>query len=267
LKPYAVLRRGIALPCALLAVALFVVPPVSAAPKAARPAKTAKPAKPAKVAKPPRPAAKQSAAAADTAAVARAARRKAEKPQPVKPARPPEKTYAEQRAEDGPWAKRTNWVSVRAGYAKSTAENGGDGLAGYGVAYQHMINSRWSFGGAVQHDLVGHLSNSYEVSVPMTVELARHFRWKSAFHPYVGLGGGYYFHKYYRTGGDDTGAPGAGTYVTLGGNMPVDDRHLIGLDARISFVSGRDGVTNPVFGPEKATETLWSVKLNWALAY
>jgi hypothetical protein len=52
----------------------------------------------------------------------------------------------------------------------------------------------------------------------------------------VGLGGGYYFHKYYRTAPDYTGAPGAGYFISLGTNLPLDDRHLIGLDTRVSFV-------------------------------
>ena len=49
--------------------------------------------------------------------------------------------------------------------------------------------------------------------------------------------------------------------------MPLNERHVLGLDARTSFVKGRDGVVNPVFGPETASETLWSVKLNWGIVY
>lgn len=184
-----------------------------------------------------------------------------------KPARPVEKSQDAQRAEDGFWAKRTNWISMRAGYAKSDAKTAGDGLFGYGLGYQRMLNKRWGFGTYVQHDLLGHLGSSTEVSVPFTGEFTRHFKWKTGMRPYLGLGGGYYFHKTYRAGADYTGAPAAGYHLNFGTNVPVDDRHLLGLDARVSFVNGRKGVIDPVFGPEQASTALWSVKLNWALAY
>ena len=117
------------------------------------------------------------------------------------------------------------------------------------------------------HDILGHLGASQEITVPFTVEFDRHFAWKGAFRPYVGLGGGYYFHKYYRTATANTGAPGAGVFLSFGGNLPVDDRHLIGIDARVSHVNGRDGIVNPVFGAEKASMNFWSIKVNWAYAY
>ena len=205
-----------------------------------------------------------------TAPAKPAAPKKAPAAKPVKapkPPKPPEESYEEQHAKYGPWAKGTNWLSFRAGYAKATGPSAGDGLGGYGVAYQHMLSRKWAFGASVQHDLVGHLADSYEVSVPFTAEFTRHFAWKTAIHPYLGLGGGYYFHKYTRTIGDYTGVPGGGWHLNGGFNLPVDDRHLLGLDARVSFVTTRVGVVNPVFGAEKAGETLWSVKLNWALAY
>jgi hypothetical protein len=248
----AVLRRGASVLCALLAVSAFAVSPVFAADSAAKPAKPAKVEKAKKA---------QPATATTTPAPA---------PKPAKPARPPKppaKSLEEQRKEDGVWTRGNNWLSLRAGYAKSTVVNTGDGLVGYGMAYQHMLNGRWSLGGAVQHDLLGHMGHSTEISVPFTLELARHFKWNTAIRPYVGVGGGYYFHKYYRTGTDDTGAPGNGMYVTLGANLPLNDHHVLGLDTRISFVSGREGVVNPVFGPEVASQTLYSVKLNWALVY
>ncbi len=186
---------------------------------------------------------------------------------PAKPPRPPEKSYDEQFAQDGLWTKRTSWLSFRAGYAKGTGDFAGDGLVGYGIAYQRMIGGGWSVGGAVQHDLLGHLGTSYEISVPFTLELARHFRWQTVMRPYVGIGGGYYFHKYYRTPGDYTGSPGAGMYVNFGTNLPVAPRNLLGIDTRVSFMQTTEGAVNPVFGEQKSSETLWSVKLNWAFAY
>ncbi len=189
---------------------------------------------------------------------------KAKKQKPPKPA---EKSYEEQRAIDGVWAKRANWISFGAGYAKSKSKHAGDGLVGYGVSYDRMLNNKWSLGASVHHDLLGHFRSSTEVLVPFTVDVTRHFKWKTAIRPYVGLGGGYHFHKYYRTEYDYTGAPGAGWHLSFGANMPLDDRHVLGLDTRVSNFSSRDGVVNPVFGPEEASETAWSVKLNWALVY
>ena len=227
---------------ALVALTLLAVAPASAADaKAAKPAVTAKPAK----------TAKSKAAATPKAPKAKA----------------PEKSLAEEKAENGPWAKTTNWLSFRAGYARNSDPNAGDGMYGYGVGYQRMLSSRVSFGASVQHDILGHLGASQEITVPFTVEFDRHFAWKGAFRPYVGLGGGYYFHKYYRTATANTGAPGAGVFLSFGGNLPVDDRHLIGIDARVSHVNGRDGIVNPVFGAEKASMNFWSIKVNWAYAY
>lgn len=180
--------------------------------------------------------------------------------------KPAEKTYEERRAADGPWAKGASWLSFGAGYARAGGKNAGDGLGGYGIGFQRMLNDQWGFGVAIRHELLGHLGKSYEISVPFTAEFVRHIAWKTAVRPYVGFGGGYYFQKYYRTGADYTGAPGAGWHLSTGVNLPLDDRHVLGLDARVGFVGARGGsVVNPVFGPEPDSQSQWSVKLNWAL--
>lgn len=185
----------------------------------------------------------------------------------VKKAKPVEKSLEEQKKEDGHWAKRTNWISFRAGYAKGGGKFGGDAVGGYGIGFQRMLTRNVSFGGSVNHDVLGHLANSYEIAVPMTLELTRHARWKTALRPYVGVGAGYYFHKYYRTASDYTGAPTAGYSIACGANTPLDDKHILGIDARVHFLGGRDGVVNPVFGPEESSERMWTVKLNWSMAY
>lgn len=202
--------------------------------------------------------------AAAPAATAKVAKEKAPKQAKAKPA---EKSIEEQRKEDGLWTRRTNWISLRAGYAKGVGKTAGDAVGGYGIAYQRMLDRDWSLGGSVQHDILGHLANAYEVAVPMTLELSRHYHWKTALRPYLGVGLGYYFHKYYRTSDDYTGAPGLGYSLAAGANLPLDDKHLLGIDARVHMLKGRDGVVNPVFGIEESTETLWTVKLNWAMAY
>lgn len=83
----------------------------------------------------------------------------------------------------------------------------------------------------------------------------------------MGIGAGYFFHKYYRTGPDYGGSAASGLCLSTGANLPLDDRHLLGLDVRLSLVDGRGGPTNPVFGRENENELQWSAKLNWALAY
>jgi hypothetical protein len=206
---------------------------------------------------------KPAAAPAATPAPATAA---AKKKGPKAP-KPPEPSLEEQRAADGLWAKRTSWLSLRAGYAKATGNFAGDGVAGYGMAYQHMLTNRWGFGGSVHHELLGHLGSASEIAVPFTLELTRHFKWQGAMRPYAGFGAGYWFHKYYRTGGTSTGSPARGIHFSLGGNMPLDERHLLGIDARMAFLSVTKDAVNPVFGKADPTETVWSIKLNWAFAY
>lgn len=254
--------RSVVLRCT----AALVIASVAASPWLAVPALAADaPAAPAPVAKGKKPNAPRTGSApASTPAATPKTPKPARTPRPPKP---PEKSMEEQRAEDGLWAKHTSWLSLRAGYAKASGEFAGDGLVGYGIAYQHMLTRHYAIGGSVQHDLLGHLGSSYEVSVPFALELTRHFRWKTQMRPYVGLGGGYYFHKYYRTASNYTGSPGRGVYVNLGTNVPLDSRHLLGLDTRVSFVQTTEGVVNPVFGAQKSSETLWSVKLNWAFGY
>jgi len=199
-------------------------------------------------------------------AAAKAAKAKAEKPAKAPKAKPVLKPFAERRVTDGPWAEDANWLSFSAGYARAGGKNAGDAMGGYGIGYQHMINTKWSFGAQVRHEVLGHLDRALEISVPMTAEFTRHFKWKTAIRPYLGIGGGYYFHKYYRTAGDYTGAPGGGWHLSTGANLPLDDRHVLGFDARAGFVKGRgEGVVNPVFGPEKSTNTQWSAKLTWSI--
>lgn len=184
----------------------------------------------------------------------------------AKPAKPPEKSFEEQKKQDGLWVKRGNWIGVRAGYAKRGGSTSGDGLVGYGVSYQRMLTRTYSLNAAVQHDVVGHLGNSYEYDVPMTLELQRHYRWSPNLRPFLGLGGGYHWRKFYRTGSDYTGAPVSGWHVSFGANTPLDDRHALGFETRIAFVPGR-GTTNPVFGPDDDQSTLWSAKLTWSMGY
>ena len=213
------------------------------------------------------PALAQQAPAASDAQPDSAKAEKAPKPAKVKKTKPAEKSWEEQKKADGVWAKRTNWLSFGAGYAKRTGDISGDGLGGYGIGYRHMMSRKYSFDAAISHDILGHLGAHYDIAVPFTVGLTRHFKWNTPLRPFFGMGGGYYYRKMYRTPPDYNSAPVSGFYAAVGANSPLESGHVLGFETRMSIVDGRDGVVNPVFGPAGKSETLWTIKLNWALAY
>lgn len=181
-------------------------------------------------------------------------------------AKPAEKSFEEQKKEDGLWVKRGNWIGVRAGYAKRGGGNSGDGLFGYGISYQRMLTRVYSLNAAVQHDVIGHLGNALEYDIPMTLEFQRHFGRSLSLRPFIGLGAGYHWRKFYRTAGDYGGAPVSGWHVSIGANAPLDDKHVLGFETRVAVVPGR-GTVNPVFGSDSDQSMLWSAKLTWALGY
>lgn len=199
---------------------------------------------------------------ADTAAVPAPSSGKA-----PKKAKTPEKPYAERWAEDGIHAKGANWVSLRLGYAKRIGDRAGQGLVGYGVGWQHMLSRRWAFAAGVSHDVVGHFAQHVDVAVPFTAELQRHFGWKSSARPYVGVGGGYYFRKYYRTAAEYNTQTAGGMHVSVGIAARVGDHNALGIEARGARVQSKQGVTNPTFGTSEDSETLWTVKGTWSLVY
>lgn len=170
------------------------------------------------------------------------------------------------RAAGGPWDKGSRWISLRAGYAKSTERQAANGSLGYGFGYTRFLSRKWAVGASAQYDVLGRYGHAAQVEVPFTAELTRHFAWKTPLRPYLGLGDGAFFEKTYRTG-QDAGAFRNGIYVTGGFNAPLDPRHLLGLDTRVAFVNGDKSITDPVFGVGHTTSVHWSVKLNWALAY
>ena len=203
-------------------------------------------------------------APADTAAVP--APSTGETPK-AKKTKAPEKPYAQRWAEDGIHAKGANWISLRLGYAKRVGDRVGQGLVGYGVGWQHMLNPRWAFAAGVGHDVVGHFQSHVDVAVPFTGEFQRHFGWKSSARPYLGLGGGYYFRKYYRTGTDYNTQTSGGMHVSVGIASRVGDHNALGIEARGARLKSKAGVTNPTFGTSEDSETLWTVKGTWSLVY
>lgn len=208
----------------------------------------------------------QSTPAPDAAKPAVEAAKPAKAPKIRKP-KAPVPPYEERRRVDGVYAAGANWLSFRAGWAKRAEDLAGGGLVGYGIGYQRMMSNRVAFSARIDHDVVGHYGNDVDISVPFTGEFQRHFQWKSAARPYIGVGGGYYYRKAYRTGTEYTTMPTGGVHVSLGLLSPVSERHVVGFDVRMAFVEGREGVTNPTFGPGQATETIWTAKVSWALVY
>jgi len=192
---------------------------------------------------------------------------KAPKQVKAKPPKPPAKSYEERRREDGVYAQGASWLSFRFGWAKRAEDFSGGGLVGYGVGYQRMLKRNYAFSARIDHDVVGHYGGDVDISVPFTGEFQRHFGGKGSARPYLGLGGGYYYRKAYRTGLEYTTTVTSGVHISAGIVSPISDRHLVGLDVRMAFVDGREGVHNPTFGASQPTETLWSAKVSWALVY
>jgi hypothetical protein len=209
-------------------------------PAAPAPATTAKPAEAAKAAEP------------------------AAKPAPPKS---PEPSPAAQQKVDGVYTKHSNWLSFRFGYAKRTGDLNGDGYVGYGIGYTRMISSKYAFAAGVGHDIVGHFGPQIDIAVPFVAEFQRHYKWNSSVRPFVGLGGGYYFRKYYRTGTEYNTTTTGGPHLSFGFTSALDAKHVIGLETRVARIGGRPGITNPTFGPEKDHETIWTIKVSWALVY
>jgi hypothetical protein len=192
------------------------------------------------------------------------------------------------RADDDPFDTGSHWLTVRAGYAKNGADAAGNGGAGYGIGVSHMLKPyrisdwqllgrkplgflRWTFfkqfalGLNVHHDVVSRFGSAYEVDVPATVELVRHFRWNTPARPYLGVGTGPYFRKAYHTGADFTRVE-VGTYLTSGMNLEVAPGQLLGFDVRYARLDGSNDPPDPVFGPGTGSAGRWTVKLNYSIA-
>lgn len=186
------------------------------------------------------------------------------------------------------WADGRNWLSVRAGFARSSVENAPNAGAGYGFGFSHMITpikfyrwtlfKRFSLGAYVHHEMLGKFGSAAEIEIPATVELNRHFLWQTPFRPYLGFGMGPFYRKLYRTGADIRTVK-LGTYLAFGANTPIDKHQLLGIDARFIRLDATNDPANPVFGPgsgklktnptrvERGNGTHWSLKINYTLAY
>jgi opacity protein-like surface antigen len=169
------------------------------------------------------------------------------------------------------WAAKRQWFSFRAGYAKSATADAANGSVGGGIGYSRML-PKWkrfrnfSLGGYAHMEQLGHFGDAKEFEIPVTLELARHFRWGPKVHPYLGFGSGAFYRKLYRTG-DDIGVMRPGRYIVLGMNSPVDGTRVLGVDVRFVKLDATNIRVNPVFGAGDNNATHWSVKLNYTLTY
>ncbi|HVP14576.1 MAG TPA: hypothetical protein VMS88_03465 [Terriglobales bacterium] len=197
-----------------------------------------------------------------------------------------------------PWAgvmkRGSQWISTRAGYAKVSGDIVPNGRMGIGFGYRRFVLDKWSVGGFAHYELLGRFADAADIEVPLTFEVVRHSRWGSSVFPYVGLGGGVYYRKYYRTGAD-LSAFSPGRYLTFGALTPIHRRGMLGLDIRMATVDKPDW--NPAFdGPPdqrpklddllialktragqestfmfnndvSKSQTHWSVKLDYTVTY
>lgn len=160
------------------------------------------------------------------------------------------------------WSPGRQWITLRAGYAKSALENAADGNVGAGFGFSRIGKSLWSLGVSAHFDLLGRFGSAAEIEVPMTFEIARHYGWNTGIRPYLGVGGGAFFYKTYRTG-DDVAEVRPGFLLLGGMNAPVAENTLVGFDIRVAF-QGAAGTRNPVFASKDEDVAHWSVKLTYS---
>jgi hypothetical protein len=75
--------------------------------------------------------------------------------------------------ETSPWAHEQDWISVRAGYAKTSVKNAADGLVGVGFGFNHFRNSKWAFGAYAHYEVLGRFGAAAEIEVPLTASVRR----------------------------------------------------------------------------------------------
>ena len=176
-------------------------------------------------------------------------------------ATPAAATPAAAKAAD-PYANGSKWLSLRFGYAKSADENAANGNIGAGFGFTAMGKGMWSVGAFAYLEVLGRYGSASELELPLTLEFARRSHWGVYVRPYLGLGGGAFYHKTYRTGGDSADLR-PGFYVLGGLNVPVSEGSMIGFDVRTVF-QGPIENADPVFGSGDPDVVHWSAKISWS---
>ena len=174
---------------------------------------------------------------------------------------------ANKATEENPgWKTGSNWLMLRAGYAKAQGENEPDGAGGFGFGFRRMVSNRMSLGLNVQRDLLGTFGAASKIEVPAMIEMLWHFHWKTGLYPYAGGGVGAAWRKTYRTGDDQSSfQPVVG--LNLGTDFPIGKNNTLGLDLRMEGVSSDQIEPNPVFGAEEPRSVHWSFKLTYGVTY
>jgi hypothetical protein len=166
-----------------------------------------------------------------------------------------------------PWVGGANWTAYRIGTAYSTVKNSPDGGIGVGFGMHHFMNRRWSAGLQADLDVLGKFSGGTEAELPLTLQMTRHMKFGSnTMRPYLGFGGGAYFHRYARTGGDEANLRPGGFFAG-GFNTPIGPHSLLGFDVRMTL-QGKAQSNDPLFPNESSTATHWSFKVayqRWTL--
>jgi hypothetical protein len=193
------------------------------------------------------------------------------------------------RADVDPWAAGSDWLYVRAGYAKSGADGAGDGGGGAGFGFRHMLSpsrvdqwrvfgvrplpfipwslfKNWSFGGFAEYNVLGRYGTAKEIEVPAALDLTRHIQLRGDVKPYFSLGFGPHYRKTYGTG-EDFGRIAVSGFVAGGFDVAIAEGQMLGIDVRLARVDAENKPANPVFGPGQNEATHWSVKLAYTLAY
>lgn len=186
------------------------------------------------------------------------------------------------RADSVSWTKGRQWLSLRAGYAMSSAGGAANGNVGGGIGYSRFLTRRWAVGLYVHDELLGKFGGAAEIEMPITAEIQRHSKWGPSFRPYLALGAGAFYHRFYRTSADESKTSWA-PYLAFGANTPISRRHVLGLDVRAAMVPEADD--NPVFrryaepfpvtalppGTElhelDGSNVHWSLKVNYAMTW
>jgi hypothetical protein len=170
--------------------------------------------------------------------------------------------------EAGPWDAGALWVTLRVGFNQASYSTAGNGSVGYGFGFTRVFGPGWALAGMAERNVLGQFGDATESEIPFTIEVDRHIKLSDAFRPYVGVGGGTYYHKFANTTADYSDVRGGGL-LAAGGNLVISKHSLFGVDARLAFVSTLSDVpsSNPVFGPQDKSTMRWSIKATWSATY
>jgi hypothetical protein len=202
---------------------------------------------------------------ADKSSAAAPAAKKAKAPKAPRVKTPPHVHTPEA----GPWDQGALWVTMRAGFNRAAYRTAAEGNAGFGFGFTRMYNPAWSLSGVAERQVLGKFADASEIEMPLTLELDRHFNWNPNFRPFVGFGGGTYYHKFAGTTADHSDVRW-GALFALGANAVVGPHSMLGLEARAASVNIRGTNTqpvNPVFGTQDRTTGRFGLKLTWSVTY